>query len=139
MEVLSLWPNGHAHLGSGSQKALENVDVAQRHQSHDSIYTALLPFFISNTRDSLSSQWNMSHENPMEEDHVMETFLTLQWEFGSQHSGRWLAENPEFQLSNFTRRLLGMPNTAPLRSTYPRLNGTQPIPNRPAVKPFSQP
>lgn len=89
---MAQWP---CLIDSGFQKALENVDVAQRHQSHDSIYTVLLPFFISSTRDSLSSQWNVSHENPMEGDRVMETFLTLQWEFGSQHSGWWLAENPK--------------------------------------------
>lgn len=84
LKPVAQWP---CLIDSGSQKALENVDVAQRHQSHDSIYTTFLPFFISSTRDSLSSQWNMSHENPMEGDRVMETFLTLQWEFGSQHSG----------------------------------------------------
>lgn len=48
-------------------------------------------------------------------------------------------ESKEFQLSNFTRRLLGVSITVSLHSAYPRLNGTQPIPNRPAEKPFCSP
>lgn len=48
-------------------------------------------------------------------------------------------ESKEFQLSNFTRRLLGVSITVSLHSACPRLNGTQPIPNRPAEKPFCSP